>query len=63
MEPEVGPQVRLTWSAQPFGGVMCRGHVCGTLLLLPALQKWQGFFFLFVCSFVCLFVLGSSYFP
>ena len=54
----MGPRVRLEawlrWFAHPFGGVECRGHAQypalapDTLLLLPALQKRQLVFLVFL---------------
>ena len=49
---------RGVWSAHPFGGAVCRGHVqfpafaSNTLLLLPALQKVAVGFLVFLYCFV-----------
>ena len=52
--PEVGPEWCLWWFAHLFGCVVCRRQVQysaispDSLLLLPALQKWQLVFLVFV---------------
>ena len=61
MCPGVGPEAGLRWSAHPSGGVECRGHAQypafapNAWFLLPALQKWQlGFLvFVYLLSRIC----------
>ena len=47
MCPGVRLEGCLRWSAHPSGGVVCRGRA-QYLLLLPALQKWQLRFLVFL---------------